>query len=115
MLTARVIKLHNLGPLLVFAVLSYGVLFEPQLVMGPDTLHRSMAELGANTGPRYAVTMGQDHSPPEEWQTAGIATRLSGNLLNLIQIATNRHRSFSTHRSTSLNLKITHGNFVLHS
>ena len=86
MLTARVIKLHNLGPLLVFAVLSYGVLFEPQLVMGPGTLHRSMAELGANTGPRYAVTMGQDHSPPEEWQTAGIATRLSGNLLKWLHV-----------------------------
>ena len=33
MLTARVIKLHNLGPLLVFAVLSYGVLFQPQLTL----------------------------------------------------------------------------------
>ena len=46
MLTARVIKLHNLGPLLVFAVLSYGVLFEPQLVMGPEATHALCALQG---------------------------------------------------------------------
>ena len=44
MLTARVIKLHNLGPLLVFAVLSYGVLFEPQFVARRE-LNNNMADM----------------------------------------------------------------------